>query len=194
MRAAGAGGVIKGRAARTVAGEKAMAKLAKRGAGATVKTGKPLGGMQSTAKGRSMASRSGTMKPPMTTAGMIKQGGNRWQKGGMDRVYFNNLGSRGGLKIDQYKSGNISSASLKGKAISNSKAGEISAVLASSKLYYDRKDRKMKSQVPTEVVGSKGWVRGAQAQTAAGIVRQVSRSIKKAGRIPVKRQRKTRAS
>ncbi len=30
MRAAGAGGVIKGRAARTVAGEKAMAKLAKR--------------------------------------------------------------------------------------------------------------------------------------------------------------------
>jgi hypothetical protein len=34
MRAAGAGGVIKGRAARTVAGEKAMAKMGKRGAGA----------------------------------------------------------------------------------------------------------------------------------------------------------------
>ncbi len=35
MRAAGAGGVIKGRAARTVAGEKVMAKMAKRAPGAS---------------------------------------------------------------------------------------------------------------------------------------------------------------
>ena len=51
----------------------------------------------------------------------IEMGGKRWQKGTMDRIYFN--ASTLGLECAFYKSGNVSSATFNGKDISNGKAG-----------------------------------------------------------------------
>lgn len=70
---------------------------------------------------------------------MVEIGGNRWQKGGKDRVYF----SAGvaaeliGLRYDSYKTGNISSATLKGESISNSSCKSILLALTDANLYYD---------------------------------------------------------
>jgi len=57
-------------------------------------------------------------------------GGNHWTKGGHDRVYINYdvWGPLVGLEIDYYKSGNICYATLNGQKLSNSKAGQMSAV------------------------------------------------------------------
>lgn len=51
----------------------------------------------------------------------IKAGGKRWQKGTMDRIYFNAPAL--GLECEYYKSGNVRSATFNGEDISNKKAG-----------------------------------------------------------------------
>lgn len=57
---------------------------------------------------------------------IIQQGGNRWTKGNNDRIYVKDLiDTVGGLQVETYKSGSISSATLNGETISNSEAGRI---------------------------------------------------------------------
>ena len=56
---------------------------------------------------------------------MISKGGKRWQKNGMDRIYFK--AGQLGLDCEFYKSGNISGAKFQGERISNSEAGRMKA-------------------------------------------------------------------
>jgi len=62
---------------------------------------------------------------------LIAAGGNRWQKSGMDRIYFK--ASQLGLDYSCYKTGNISSATFNGERISNSEANRM----YSAKTYYN---------------------------------------------------------
>jgi len=62
---------------------------------------------------------------------LIAAGGNRWQKNGMDRIYFK--ASQLGLDYSCYKTGNISSATFNGERISNSEANRMCA----AKTYYN---------------------------------------------------------
>lgn len=64
-------------------------------------------------------------------------GGKLWEKNGMRRVYFNSLQTRLGLDVTRYGTGNISSASLKGESISNSRARELVFCCENSKIWYD---------------------------------------------------------
>lgn len=70
---------------------------------------------------------------------LIELGGNRWQKGGHDRIYLDSktLAEAIGLEAETYKTGNICSATLKGEKISNSEAGRIYGALGGANLYYD---------------------------------------------------------
>lgn len=49
---------------------------------------------------------------------LVAAGGNRWQKGTFDRIYFN--ASALGLRCEYYNSGNISGAWFNGEMCSNS--------------------------------------------------------------------------
>jgi hypothetical protein len=80
-------------------------------------------------------------KTRYTAEQLIAAGGSRWQKTGLgrvyDRVYFNSLADRYGLKCSYYNSGNVSFATLNGEKISNSAAREVLADLAHGKFWYD---------------------------------------------------------
>lgn len=67
-------------------------------------------------------------------------GGSEWIKEDKHRVYFNDLAGFFGLSCNRYNTGNISSATLDGEKISNSRASEISGALGGSKVWYDVKD------------------------------------------------------
>lgn len=67
----------------------------------------------------------------------LAQLGNRWQKAGHDRIYFNDLEAWYGLELDYYKTGSICSAKLDGERISNNKARKIGSALGWSKIWYD---------------------------------------------------------
>ena len=149
---------------------------------AATQIGKALGG--SIKKTRGPAPKN-TTKGPVTLKGLQKAGGNRWQKNGMDRVYFNNLAKKAGVDVDRYKSGNISSAAIKGRGVSNSKAGEIMRAIGESKVYYDRGTRKM--MVSTR---SQPGIRGAQQRTAESLVMSAARKLKKESRMRPKMWRK----
>lgn len=139
--------------------------------------GKPLGGDRKILAASATA-RAGRMKPPITLKRMQQIGGNRWQKKGMDRVYFNDLPQRAGMDVSKYKSGNISSASLRGRGISNSKAKEIYGNLADSKVYYDRTKRRMVSQGPYIPSG-----RSSQRTKAAVLLGSVAKKLERQSRI-----------
>ena len=139
--------------------------------------GRPLGGESKKTTGARIK-RPGTMKPPLALARMKEIGGKRWQKNNMDRVYFNDLASKAGLDVDRYNSGSISSASLKGKSISNSKAKEIYANLESGKVYFDRKTRKMVAQSSRETYG-----RSTQRTTAQELLGQVAKKLERQSRM-----------
>src|SRR5690348_14784802 len=68
-------------------------------------------------------------------------GGNRWQRGGKDRVYLNNWATLAGLQTSHYNTGNISSASYQGEGISNSQAAKILGAL--DKVWFDTADGKL---------------------------------------------------
>lgn len=67
----------------------------------------------------------------------IIQLGNRWQKGNMDRVYFNDLAAWYGLELDHYKTGNICSAKLNGERISNNSAYKLIGRICNGKVWFD---------------------------------------------------------
>ncbi|MCG6493455.1 hypothetical protein [Kitasatospora sp. A2-31] len=76
-----------------------------------------------------------------TPEAMVAIGGKRWQRNGMDRVYFDNWAELAGLDVSYYKSGNISDATYRDEAISNSQARLILGSL--SKVWFDTADGKL---------------------------------------------------
>ncbi|MEU4256248.1 hypothetical protein AB0B42_00785 [Streptomyces fradiae] len=80
----------------------------------------------------------------LTVEALLALGGRRWQKNGMDRIYFNNWADFAGLELTRYGSGNISTASLGGRGIANSRAGRIVGLV--SKLYFDVLDGRLHIQ------------------------------------------------
>ena len=154
---------------------------------ASGRAGRPLGGAP--ALTRLNRQQSGTMRPPLSPKRMIKeQGGKAWQKAGKDRIYFNNISGRAGLELSLYKSGNISSASLRGQGISNSEGGRLSAKLDGSKVFYDKGTRKIHIQKPYGVMADP-----RRDKSTYAMVRKVARQIERGSRMQVKRQRKTRS-
>lgn len=141
---------------------------------AATQIGKALGG--SVKKTRGPAPKN-TTKGPVTLKGLQKAGGNRWQKNGMDRVYFNNIAKKAGFDVSRYNTGNISSAAIKGRKISNTSAGEIMRAIGESKVYYDRGTRKMMTNVRPQV-----GVRQAQQKTAEKLITSAARKLKKESR------------
>lgn len=76
-----------------------------------------------------------------TVETMTAIGGKRWRKNGHDRVYINHWAELAGLKITRYNTGNISSATYQGEAISNSQAYKILGTLA--EVWFDANDGKL---------------------------------------------------
>lgn len=72
---------------------------------------------------------------------MTAIGGNRWTKGGHDRVYINDWAAFAGLETDHYKTGNISSATYRGEYISNSQAYKLAGCIG--KVWFDTADGKL---------------------------------------------------
>ncbi len=77
---------------------------------------------------------------------IIKKLGSVWEKCGMRRVYFNDLPRWFGLDVARYGTGNISSARLNGRTISNSEAKRIMFRLLETKIWYDLNDGKFRGQ------------------------------------------------
>jgi hypothetical protein len=148
------------------------------------RVGKPLGGAFKKTQGSAPRN---TMKGPVTLKGLQKAGGSRWQKNGMDRVYFNNVAEKAGVSVDRYKSGNIASAAIRGRGVSNAKAGEVLSVIGESKVYYDRGTRRMMTSVR-----SRPGIRGAQERTAQSLIASAARKLKKESRMKPKMWRKGR--
>lgn len=67
-------------------------------------------------------------------------GGNRWQRGDMDRIYFNNPAQLAGLETSHFKTGNISGAYWQGELVSNSQGYKLATSI--DKLWYDLADGK----------------------------------------------------
>ncbi|MDP5310434.1 helix-turn-helix domain-containing protein [Streptomyces poriferorum] len=88
----------------------------------------------------------GAMKRPAhkviySVATMTAIGGNRWQRNGMDRVYFNNWAELAGIETTRYNTGNISSASYQGEGVSNSQAYKLLGCI--DKVWFDTADGKL---------------------------------------------------
>lgn len=79
---------------------------------------------------------------------LVKVGGKRWQKGDMDRIYFDGLAGWYGLETSRYNSGNIGGATLDGSEISNTKARRIDNDLAQAKVWYDVAEGKFRGKGP----------------------------------------------
>jgi hypothetical protein len=80
-------------------------------------------------------------------------GGSRWQKNGMDRIYFNNHAQLAGLELHRYKTGNISAAYWQGELVSNSQGGKLATTI--DKLWFDLADGKFHARF--------GWGRSREA-------------------------------
>lgn len=75
----------------------------------------------------------------------MKEIGSEWTSsdGSKHRIYFNDLPTLYGLKLEHYNSGNICAAWLDGNRISNTTARKILGDLAWGKLFYDFEDGKL---------------------------------------------------
>ncbi len=76
--------------------------------------------------------------PDAIAARLTALGGNRWTKGSEDRIYFDRetIAELGGLRTQRYRSGNISSATLRGDSISNRAARDLIESMPKT-AYYD---------------------------------------------------------
>lgn len=75
---------------------------------------------------------------PVTAENLVKVGGHRWQKSGMDRVYFDDWADFAGLAVGRYNTGNIACASYRGESIANRQAALTLGAI--DKLYFDVAD------------------------------------------------------
>ncbi|MFF0629783.1 hypothetical protein [Streptomyces sp. NPDC004296] len=107
-----------------------------------------------------------------TVETMTAIGGNRWQRNGMDRVYFNNWAELAGIETSRYNTGNISSATYQGEGISNSQAYKLLGCI--DKVWFDAADGKLhvrygygESRVATREQVWDAIVAGVRAELAA---------------------------
>jgi len=114
----------------------------------------------------------GSITPPILASRIRQLGGKRWQKNGNDRYYFNNISVLGGIKTDRYKTGNISSATLRGRHLSNSAAGEMMDYINRSKVYYDAKKKKVELLTPGAFGNKQRDADRLVRSVAAGITRK----------------------
>lgn len=77
----------------------------------------------------------------LTADHCLALGGSRWQRGDMDRIYFNNWAAFAGLELSFYNTGNISGATWQGELVSNSQGHKLHDSL--HKLYFDVTDGKL---------------------------------------------------
>ena len=63
-------------------------------------------------------------------------GGNLWEKAGYARIYLDTRAAYG-FEYTTYKTGNISTASVRGESISNGRASSLRTTLQSAKLWFD---------------------------------------------------------
>lgn len=106
-----------------------------------------------------------------TDVNALRNLGSEWMKGGKHRIYFNNLqklAGYDGLVVDHYNTGNIASATLDGRKISNSQAGRIIGSFQSAKLWYD-------------VLTGKWWSSGLDDDDRDAIIAEIKRQAEGAG-------------
>ncbi len=84
----------------------------------------------------------------VTVEQLVALGGREWRKGDKHRVYFNNIAPLIGLSLSRYGTGNISSARLDGRKISNSSARRILNSISRAKFWYDLADGDFHSPGP----------------------------------------------
>ncbi|MGW4695140.1 hypothetical protein ACWEO1_22490 [Kitasatospora cineracea] len=77
----------------------------------------------------------------LTVENMAAIGGRRWQKAGHDRVYINDWAPFAGIATSHYGTGRISSASIGGRGIANSRVGRILGAV--DKVWFDASDSKV---------------------------------------------------
>lgn len=77
----------------------------------------------------------------LTAEHCIALGGSRWQRNGMDRVYFNNWAALAGLELSHYGTGSISGATWQGELVSNSQGYKLADSI--DKLWFDVTDGKL---------------------------------------------------
>lgn len=68
-------------------------------------------------------------------------GGRRWQKNGMDRIYFNNWAPFAGLDVSHYGTGNVCGATFAGHDIANGRAARM--LNAIEKVWFDVTDGRL---------------------------------------------------
>jgi len=98
-------------------------------------------------------------------------GGNHWQKGDHNRVYFNSwdIARREGLQWSGYNSGNIRSASVNGNPISNSECRRILDGFA-RKIWYDLNSGEFCTDGENSYAGSREMYEEFTANVLATIV------------------------
>ncbi|MGW4505671.1 hypothetical protein ACWENO_13630 [Streptomyces sp. NPDC004436] len=108
----------------------------------------------------------------LTADHCIALGGNRWQRGDMDRIYFDNWAQFAGLHLSFYKTGNIAGAHWQGELVSNAQGHKLIDSL--HKLYFDVTDGKLygrfgfgQSHVATQQEVLDAACRGIRAAAAA---------------------------
>ena len=88
-------------------------------------------------------------KNPVSVDALVAIGGKKWESSdkSKSRVYFGTdfIAKAKGFEYTTYKTGNISSASLKGESLSNSKAKSLLSSIASGKFWYDVNSREFVS-------------------------------------------------
>jgi hypothetical protein len=77
------------------------------------------------------------MSSTITPEALVAVGGSRWQKHGLDRIYFDDLSRWYGVETERYKSGNIASARFRGERISNAEARRIIGRFLDARLWWD---------------------------------------------------------
>jgi hypothetical protein len=86
------------------------------------------------------------MTTPAIYLKALKQIGSEWQKGSMHRIYFNDLASWYGLKLEYYGTGNVSAAYLDGNKISNNYGTQLDTAFRLGKVWYDVSSSKFLSR------------------------------------------------
>lgn len=99
------------------------------------------------------------MDEKQTIEKLTEMGGKLWEKGSYRRIYFDDgvILDADGLKVSYYNSGNVSSASYRGEAISNSEAKRILSQYVGGKFWYDLTDGKFYSKTVNKLGEHEGF-------------------------------------
>jgi hypothetical protein len=79
-----------------------------------------------------------TKQAILTPEALTAIGGSRWQRNGMDRIYFSNWAEFAGLQLSFYGTGSISGATWQGQLVSNSQGCKLATSI--DKLWFDVTD------------------------------------------------------